>query len=272
MKMITTLLIFTLFTISPAWSQSIFKIETSVGTEKYEGIVYRPENGIKAVMLISATIGGVDALEERNADYFSKHGYLVIIICPFKTEIYNPHPQTAKLDEDYFRPVTAATSLVEAVDKKLKLKPTLPLFAIGASQGGIYTIVQASHFPRIRGSWIAVAGGDLPHIYSQSMIKPIADFRANHMRELKLDSTLMYEFYLQRNLKNDPLKSCQNLKSNVMQVIALRDDIVPTESQERLASECPPHDVMRMNLNHGSGTLTLYLLRAKIKDYFDALI
>ncbi len=270
--MITTLFIFTLFSISQVWSQTIFNIEAKSGDETYKGIVYKPEKSIKAVMLISATIGGVDALEEKNADYFSKHGYLVIIICPFKTEIYNPRPQTTQLDADYFKPVIAATVLVEAVDIKLKLKPTLPLFAIGASQGGIYTIVQASHFPRIRGSWIAVAGGDLPHIYSQSVIKPVAEFRKNHMRELKIDGVLHYEFYLQQNLKNDPLVSCQQLRSPVMQVIAKHDDVVPTESQERLATECPPHDVMRINMNHGSGTLTLYVLRAKIKEYFDALI
>lgn len=272
MKIVMTLITFIFLKTSLAWSQDIFKISTNVGSEKFESLVYKPTGKIRAIVIISPSIGGVDALETQNAEYFSRHGFVSIVLFPVQTELGTTTPNTLNIDKDYFKPAISADAILKKASEKLLLSSSLPVFAAGASQGGIYSVIIASHLERVKGAWVTVAGGDLPHIYSQSTIGPIANFRTRHMKALGIKENDLYESYLRNHLKNDPLISCQNMKASFMQIIALRDDIVPTKSQERLATECPNHEVSRYNVVHGSGTLLFYTLRAQIRDFFEGLI
>lgn len=284
MKLFMISLIFTLLSQTPTWASelsdtdkgrdySIFDIKTQVESSSYVATIYRPTKlRIKALLIISPTIRGVTSIEESNAQYFSKRGYLVIMTQQFKTELNSPNPDAEKINSDYYKPAVSAISFINAVDQKLNLPDTLPVFALGASQGGIYTVIIASHIPRIKGAWFAVGGGDLAHIYAYSDVEQIVKFRHNHMRILGMTKMKDYENYLRMYLKNDPATSCKEIKVPFHQTIALRDTSVPTSKQELLVDECPPHDVSRKNMNHSAGAVTTVLERNEIEAYFDALI
>lgn len=277
-------LIFTLLSLAPTWGSerpapnkdrdySIFDIKTEVNSSTYKATIYRPTKlKIKALLIISPTIKGVTSIEESNAQYFSKRGYLVIMTQQFKTELNSPNPDAEKINSDYYKPAVSAISFINAVDHKLNLPDTLPVFALGASQGGIYTLIIASYIPRIKGAWFAVTGGDMPHIYAYSDVEELVKFRQNHMRILGMTRMKDYENYLRLYLKNDPTISCKEIKVPFHQTIALRDTSVPTSTQELLVDECPPHDVSRKNMNHSAGSVTTVLERKEIEEYFDALI
>ncbi|MEA9357481.1 hypothetical protein SHI21_14735 [Bacteriovorax sp. PP10] len=284
MKLFMISLIFTLLSQTPAWASnpadtnkdrdySIFDLKIEVNSTSYKAFVYRPTKlKIKALLIISPTIKGMTSIEESNAQYFSKRGYVVIATEQFYTELNSPNPDPEKLNADYYKPALAAISFINAVDQKLNLPETLPIFALGASQGGIFTLIIAAHVPRIKGAWFAVTGGDLPHIYAYSDVEELAKFRKNHMRILGMTKMKDYEDYLRLYLKNDPTISCKEIKVPFHQTIALRDTSVPTSTQELLVDECPPHDISRKNMNHAAGTVTTVLERQQIMDYFDDLI
>nr|BDT27646.1 hypothetical protein BHI3_11120 [Bacteriovorax sp. HI3] len=250
-----------------------FEIKTKIEAYEYEAIVYKPKDiPIKAMLVIYPTIGGVNSIEGSNAQYFSKRGYVVIVPYLFETELNKPNPDMDKLDSDYYRPVVSVISFINYVDFKLNLPSTLPVFALGASQGGITSILITAYVPRIKAAWFAVAGGDLPYIYAHSTVLQIRDFRERHMRTLGMSDVNQYETYLRGYLKNDPSLSCKDIKVPFHQVIALKDTGVPTVTQELLARECPSHTIDRYKLGHEAGTLTTVLMRKKIFEYFESFI
>lgn len=250
-----------------------FEIKTKVEAYEYKAIVYKPTGTpLKALLVIYPTIGGVNSIEGSNAQYFSKRGYVVIVPYLFETELNKPNPDMDKLDSDYYRPVVSVISFINYVDFKLNLPSTLPVFALGASQGGITSVLISAYVPRIKAAWFATAGGDLPYIYARSTVLQIREFRERHMRTLGMSDVDQYETYLRGYLKNDPSLSCKDIKVPFHQVIALKDTGVPTMTQELLARECPPHSIDRYKLGHEAGTLTTVLMRKKILEYFESFI
>ena len=280
MKMMILNILFILLTPSQAfsakeksWSYNTYEVKTQVENNSYEAMVYEPKNKkIRAILIISPTISNVDSIEGANAQYFAKRGYLVIVPYPFVTELNSPNPDMDKLDSDYYRPVVSAISFINLVDAKFKLPLNLPVFALGASQGGIMTVLIAAYIPRVKAAWIAVAGGDLPHIYAYSDVPAIVKFRIGHMKTLGISEALAYEIYLRSYLKNDPALSCKEIGIPLHQTIATRDTSVPTVTQEYLARECPAHSILRLKLSHSAGALTTVIMREKILDFFESTI
>ena len=289
MKLFMTFFIFTLLTQGPSWSfeyrnssvtneekkrsYEVFSIKTKVENHYYTANVFRPTQArIKSILIISPNIDGVTSMEETNALFFSKRGYLVIVPDPFLTELSNPRPDIERLNADFYRPAVSTISFINFVEQKLNLGITLPIFAMGASQGGISSIILAANIPRIKAIWTAVAGGDLPHIYAHSEVKQLKKFRINHMRILGISNPHAYEDYLRIYLTNDPLVSCKNILIPFHQTIALKDLSVPTKTQELLARECPPHSVSRKKLGHLGGALTTVRDRQDILEFFDSNI
>lgn len=281
MKMFMITLIFTLLTFSPSWAASndkarnhdTFPIKVNINNTDFLATVYVPsETSIRAMLIISPTIDGVTLLEKTNAAYFSKRGYVVIVPELFDSELTKEKPNAEKLNADFYTPVVSTIHFINLVDQRLKLPENLPIFALGASQGGIVTLLISAYIPKVRASWFAVAGGDLPYIYAHSQVEQLVKFRANHMRHLGIKDKNEYESYLRLYLKNDPTISCKDIKIPFHQTISLKDFSVPTKTQELLVDECPPHDVTRYNLNHVNGAITTVKERKSIYEFFESFI
>jgi len=272
-------LIFTLLSFNPSLAvdksrhYEVFQIQTELESVKYTADVYRPLlTKIKYMLIISPTIDGVTSLEESNAQYFSKRGYVVIIPYPYPTELSNPNPNVEKLNANFYQPAISAISLINAVDHKLNLPQTTPIFTLGASQGGLSSLIITATVPRVKALWFAVGGGDLPYIYAHSEVKQLEKFRANHMRILGLSNPNKYEEYLRMYLLNDPAITCKDITVPFHQTIATRDVSVPTITQELLVKECPQHSVSRKNANHTSGALSTVIDRQEIMEFFESSI
>ncbi|MBY0415039.1 MAG: hypothetical protein K2Q18_12790 [Bdellovibrionales bacterium] len=250
-------------------SYNVYEVSTKIGEVLYKAMLYAPLRKAKYILVLSPTIAGIKPNELANAQFFGNHGYAVIIPYPYYTELANPTPNVQKLDIDYFLPVTVSVTFVELIEQKLQLPNDIPVFALGASQGGITTIIIASHYSRIKAAWISVGGGDMPYIYAYSNSEAITKFRINHMKYLGLTDQKIYENFLRANLIQDPGKSCKNINVPIHQTIASRDDVVPTKTQELLVKECPPHEVIRKNLNHSAGIMTNVLMQEEIKEFFE---
>lgn len=235
----------------------------------FEATTYLPtKTEVKAILILTPTIAGVSILEKANASYFSKEGFLVIMPLPYDGEVESREPDIAKLDADFLKPALAADKFITMAEEKFKLAPNLPVFALGASQGGIRTLIIASHSTRIKAAWFATAGGDFASIYANSKVEKIATFKNKHMKFLGITNVKEYETYLRNNLTNDPALACKEIKIPFVQTLTLRDDKVPTENQELLVKNCPPHKVIRLNTGHVVGSLSTLKWRKKIKTFF----
>ena len=251
----------------------IYHAQTDLPSGHYKSSVYLPlRKNIKAMLILTPTIAGVSVIEEANAHYFSKAGFLVIVPLPFESEMNSDIPDIVKLDEEFFKPAYAAERFITLVENKFNLPNNLPVFALGASQGGIRTLTIASHVKRITASWFATTGGDFPSIYANSTVKKIADFRTKHMSFLGLTENSQYEQYLRDNLKNDPTTACAQLKTPFVQTITLKDNKVPTANQKLLLDHCPAHKVININTGHVAGSLSTVKWRHKIKVFFESFI
>lgn len=251
-----------------------FKVETIKDRVAYfdevvntEGDLYLPQGpSIEGLIYLFPTISGPSPLEKTTARYFARRGFAVIIPSPLSLELNITDPDVGQLDRDYFKPTASAMALIKVVD--LKLKKELPVFALGASQGGIRALGLSAHNKRVKAAWFAVAGGNFPSVYATSKVKKITILRQNHMEKLGLTDPENYELYLRENLKNDPLYSCKKIDVPFVQVIALKDDKVPTHTQLELKEACPPHKVIELDTGHVQGASTIYFYRAKILEFF----
>lgn len=280
MKTLLTITLFTILTqihaadsITPIDSKSrydIYQMKTEIPEGNFEASVYLPTNKkIKAMLVLTPTIAGVTIIEKSNAQYFANDGYLVIIPLPYKSEVDSEIPDIIKLDNEFYKPSFAADSFIALSETKFNLAPSLPVFAMGASQGGIRTLIIASHSPRITASWFATAGGDFPSIYAYSVVEKIASFRVKHMKVLGISDSKEYEAYLRTHLTNDPAFACANIKTPFVQTMTLRDDKVPTTNQELLMKNCPTHKLITLNTGHVAGSLSTVNWRHKIKKFFE---
>ncbi|MBC7711829.1 MAG: hypothetical protein H7177_00720 [Rhizobacter sp.] len=248
-----------------------YKVTTLIPPYKYEAMIYEPKiEKIKAILIISHTLSASDSIEGADAQYFSKNGFVVIVPFLFETELNKLFPDTEKLDADFLRPIASVNNFIDIAETKLKLRPNLPIFAMGASQGAITTITLTASITRIRAAWSAVGGGDLPHIFARSDVSTLVKFRNNHMSILQINNLDEYENYLRDHLTNDPTIFCKDIKVPFHQTIATHDTAVPTRTQELLAKECPPHEIQRLNLSHTGGSMTVVRDQEKIKEFFEA--
>ena len=248
----------------------IYHAKIDLPTGHYESTIYLPlKSKIKAILILTPTIAGVSVIEKSNAQYFSDAGFLVIIPLPYKSEISSERPDIKKLDAEFFKPAYAAERFITLVEEKFNLLSDLPVFAMGASQGGIRTLIIASYISRITASWFATAGGDFPSIYARSRVEKISNFRMKHMKLLGITDPKEYEVYLRNNLTHDPSTACADIKKPFVQTMTLRDDKVPTANQELLVKTCPTHKTLTLNTGHVAGSLSTVTWRHKALKFFE---
>ncbi len=269
MKKLIILFIFLISANLLANDYQVNQLKAELTEGQFEATTYLPLKAkVKAIIVLTPTIAGVSILEKTLAKYFSKEGFLVIIPLPYDGEVENLKPDVVKLDDDFLKPAIAAEKFITMVEEKFNLPTNLPVFALGASQGGIRSLIIASHSPRITAAWFATAGGDFASIYAKSKVKTISEFKVKHMNFLGITNDLVYEEYLRDNLKNDPAIACRNIKVPFVQVMTLKDDKVPTANQKILIDNCPKHKVITIDNGHIVGSLSTLKWKKQIKDFF----
>jgi len=240
------------------------------GVEEKATIFNSQDKDPKGILILTPTIAGVSPLEKINAQFFAKNGFVVIVPLPYLNQVDSLTPNIAMLDQEFDKPYRLAVKFLEETQKVLKLKDHLPVFVLGASQGGFRSLIIASLLnERVKGLWFATAGVDFPSIYAQSKVKKIAAFKERSKKVLGIETDQDYENYLRVHLQNDPKNICQKIKVPFVQVIALKDDKVPTHNQELLSQACPATETIRLNTGHIGGSISTVTMNKKILAFFN---
>lgn len=245
----------------------------AISADDYSGITYySTKEKPKAILILYPTISGLSLLEKNIASYFARHQYQVLIPLPYTSELNSLAPDIDRLNAEYLKPVESVKALINKLEQQTPDLSSLPIFAMGASQGGIRSILLTANYPRIKATWFSVAGGNFPKVYAHSEVDKIKLFRERHKKVLNIQSNDEYEQYLRKNLTDDPIYDCQKITVPMVQIIALKDTKVPTDTQEDLAKACPEHKIIRINQGHVAGAFTNALKKKQVKAFFDSLL
>lgn len=218
-------------------------------------------------LMIFPTIDGESVLESQLARYFSARGFYVAIVSIEEVKGEFDHLTACRMDGMYRR--IQDTSLI-VHDMLNKVNPDGRFFTLGASQGGIRSLIAAEVIPNLSAVWANVPGGDFPSIYAESTVDDIASFREQHMQALDIDDTNVYEGYLREHLILDPLDSCANFEAPLSLVIATEDSSVPTYNQLLLLKSCPEAQYRKIDSGHFIGVINLFFNRREVRHFFEA--
>lgn len=225
-------------------------------------------------IILFPTINGEGALERAMARYLARRGFRVSIL-NIEDVISEDSSEfgletSCKMEKMYVRIEQSAYILSEYL-KRTNAKGKLHF--LGASQGGIRSIIAAAAVKRTKNVWTNVAGGDFPSLYAYSSVAGIESFRRKHMLVLGLESVEEYETYLESRFVRDPVKSCRQIHdrgaANISMVIASDDTSVPTSNQLALKKACSPNFLRVVSGGHLRGVTDMYFLRRQILDFFE---
>lgn len=264
-------LIILLFILSFNLNASINATEVNAfnGDLNIKAQVFMPETNPEAILILTPTIAGLSFIEKSLARYFSKNRFMVIVPLPYLSEVDKERPTVENLDREFLLPANNAQIFLKNLNQNAL---QLPVFALGASQGGFRTLIITSQLTEVKASWIVTAGADFASIYANSKVKKIVDFKNKLKNVYQLSTDQAVEDFLRTELKNDPMNLCKQFDKPFVQVIALKDVKVPTENQLKLRDACPSHEVIYLNAGHVSASLSMLKDRKKILNYFRQFI
>lgn len=217
-------------------------------------------------LMIFSTIDGTGTLEKALARYFARRDFWVVL--PLIPEIENPiDEQTAKRMDAMYKRVQLSAQILQ--NKLKELNGLGRNFLMGASQGGIRSIMAAQTLEDVDAVWANVAGGNFPSLYAYSRVDELIEFRQNHMSFLGLKDPQRYQTFLSSKLEHDPLQSCGQIPARMSFVVALEDESVPTSNQLELLEACRPEKVKKIDSGHVRGVLDLILNKREIRKFFE---
>ncbi len=256
---------------SAALAEKSFDVQVLLEGNVEKATVFRAQSKeVKGILILTPTIAGVSPLEKINAHFFAKNGYVVIVPLPYINQVDSLTPDLGVLDQEFDKPYRLAVKYIAETERVLGLRANLPVVVLGASQGGFRSLIIASLLSdRVKALWFATAGVDFPSIYAQSKVEKIATFRERNKKVLGIESDVDYENYLRSHLQNDPRNICSKIKVPFVQVIALKDDKVPTHNQELLSQTCPATETIRLNTGHIGGSLSTVTKNKRILKFFN---
>lgn len=143
---------------------------------------YKPEKpGRHPAVLISPILAGNDLYVRDFARFYAARGLHAVLVYRKKESFYAQRPLSDI--EDHLRDsVIQLRRVIDWLEEQASVDPErIGSFAI--SMGAILTTVLAAVEPRVRGSVLGLAAGNLPEILMTSQDKGIAKRRNNYLKE-----------------------------------------------------------------------------------------
>lgn len=224
-----------------------FETTLNLSAESYNvtAKIYKPDNAHnekQSVIFILPTIKGgqklAGLLDRHTAISFCRRNFIAILIENDFTGLTNGTPLAiAESDLSVRRVVAALKGGIKISEDYLNIdKNKIGLF--GASLGGILGVSAYGLMSEIKAGSFIVAGGNLPHILSQSNQKPIIAVKNKIMEQYELETEEQYEEFLSQYLKFDPIYFASFIDpQNIKLYMSLNDKAVPTEDQIQLFNE-----------------------------------
>ncbi len=200
------------------------------------------ENEKRQIVFVLPTIKGgqrLAGLVDRYTAYsFCNRKFISVLIENDFTGLSSGAPLAISENELSIRRVVATLKGgVQVGIRNLNVDPNkVALF--GASLGGILGTTAYGLMDEITAGSFIVAGGDLPHILTNSDQKPIIGLKEQAMAQYNLETEQQYQEFLKEYLKFDPLTFANFIDTEDIKLyLSKKDKAVPTVDQLKLYNE-----------------------------------
>ncbi|HOL93405.1 MAG TPA: hypothetical protein PLH79_03575 [bacterium] len=223
-------------------------------------------------LLISPILGGRNRIANHFARYFARHGYHCAVVHRPKDltrDIQSPE----QLDERLRLAVIRDRVALDWLSRQPEVDPGA-LGSFGISYGGIKNTVLAGVDGRLKANVIALAGGDLPTILSQSNLP---ELRALFRRYAESHHLTNYEAekQLRTALQTEPLRFTPYIDpQTTLLILARMDHTVPRRNGELLREALRYPRTIYLPTGHYSAVLFTGMagypyIESKVLDFFD---
>ena len=218
------------------------------------------------ILLIQPISKGKYRISEFVANYFFARGWSCMIIKREEAykKIFTPEALNLQMNEL----LLDSRHIVDFLENEKPFEYS-DIAMFGISKGGIKTSMIMSYEKRIKAGVIALAGGDLPKLLTESKEKGIIKARKKYMAEHESDlDSLRHE--LREKLTVDPLLMAPYVDgSRTLHILAYFDQSVPYYYGEQLFEAMPGAKSYTMLAGHYSTILFLPFILNRSEAFYN---
>jgi dienelactone hydrolase len=195
----------------------------------------RSARGPAPTIVITPILGGGRDLALYHCRSFNEAGMHAVLVDRGSKVLRKSWPIDA-VERGLRRAVAGRRAVVDWLHTRSDVDSTR-LGAFGISMGGILTSVLLAVEPRLTSGVVALAGGDVPSIISQSVESRLVEWRAAKAEEL-VTTEAEVEALLRASLVSDPARMAPFVDPRRVLFVSTRwDTVVPPDNQELLWRE-----------------------------------
>ena len=217
------------------------------------------------LILVLPISGGGNQFANHFASYFAKHGFASLVVHRREIDKYEQSLET--LNPIFKQIILDHMQALDWADTCLDIdKHRIGIF--GMSAGAVKASLLYSLEDRIKAAVLALAGGDIPHIFAYSKEEGIREWRNTMMTEHQISRTEFYNI-LKERFVHDPLNYAQHANArNILMVLAAFDKIIPFKKGVELRARLGHPETIVIPTGHYTSVLYLPYLEAVSLKFF----
>lgn len=225
--------------------------------------VYRPRPKPKRSLLIIPPTGGVSSLERGYGDRLCEKGIEAWVITEWAPELRDFKVGLPIISHDQ-----AARQAMAAVRQIVNHMPGR-VGILGTSAGAIIGAMAAGIDSRIKVALLIAGGADMSSLIANSKLGTLQEINSQRIRDFNI-SPQEYQRRLKKGIRIDPIEFGPVLKKKKIGVVlALSDDIVPSQNQLLLEKVAGAERVEEFNKSHLISILMTAILKSyKVEKFF----
>ena len=217
------------------------------------------------VIVVLPILGGGNTFAKIFADHFARRGYAAVIV--HRQQQYKRVDELAKLNGTFKQIVLDHMQALDWIELQSDLDQNR-IGIFGISAGGIKATLIHCLEDRINAAVTALAGGDIPYIFSYSAEKGIAKKRKKILDEHSVTQDELYKI-LSDEFQHDPLKYAKYGDArNTLLILGAFDQAVPYKKGLELRAALGDPKTIVMPAGHYTSLLFIPFVQEMATSFF----
>lgn len=223
-------------------------------------------DGKKPVILVLPILGGSNHVEDSFARYFVQHGFSAALVHRQKKNDLVDGLES--IDANLCQIIFDHRQAIDWIETRDELDASR-IGVFGISMGAIKGALISAVDDRVSASVLALAGGDIPYLLTNSNEPGIARQRAAYLTEHQLTLAALQE-KLNRKITCDPLRFAEYIDAGkVMMVLALFDKTVPFKKGRELKKKIGDPKTIYLLSGHYTSIIFKTYIKYKSRIFFE---
>ncbi len=228
-------------------------------------LAYEPATSHGTVFILPPT-GGSNTLDRRYAEKICTRGWTALAFEKWTGD--EDH------DEDFARHRRHFERVRRAFDLVSKSYPQ-PYRMLGASLGGLYSLSLINRVATIDKAALIVTGAPFSAVITESSQSELVDVKKKRIEKLGIKDLDEYQAHVKEALREwdsiETIQASATANKSILQVLALKDTLVPTHLQKDLIGYLKTQKVFTLNASHFWAIVGAYWYHSnEIADFLTA--